>query len=76
MLTNVIFPAGSRCIILTDSADRAEELVVEEIEKAKARAQANYEEAKGKDAVAYADAAVHLERELARLKVVRKRRHE
>ncbi len=67
---------GSRCIILTDSADRAEELVVEEIEKAKARALANYEETKGKDAVAYADAAVHLERELARLKVARKRRRE
>lgn len=63
---------GSRCIILTDSADRAEELVVEEIEKAKARAQASYEEHKGKDQVAYADAAVHLERELARLKVARK----
>ncbi len=65
---------GSRCVILTDSADRAEELVVEEIEKAKARAQAAYEEAKGKDDVAYADASVHLERELARLKVARKHR--
>jgi len=64
---------GSRCIILTDSADRAEDLVVEEIEKAKARAMAAYEEAKGKDDVAYADASVHLERELARLKVARKR---
>jgi F-type H+-transporting ATPase subunit epsilon len=65
---------GSRCVILTDSADRAEELVVEEIEKAKARAQASYEEAKGKDEVAYADASVHLERELNRLKVARKHR--
>jgi len=63
---------GSRCVILTDSADRAEELVVEEIEKAKARALAAYEEAKDKDAVAYADASLHLERELARLKVARK----
>src|SRR5512133_216498 len=40
---------GSRCVILTDSADRAEELVVEEIEKARARAQASYDEAKDKD---------------------------
>ena len=67
---------GSRCIILTDSADRAEDLVVEEIEKAKARAQAAYEEAKGRDDVAYADASVHLERELARLKVARKHRRD
>jgi F-type H+-transporting ATPase subunit epsilon len=67
---------GSRCVILTDSADRAEDLVVEEIEKAKARAQAAYEEAKGKDDVAYADASVHLERELNRLKVARKHRRD
>lgn len=64
---------GSRCVILTDSADRAEDLVEAEIEKARTRAQAAYEEAKGKDDVAYADASVHLERELARLKVARKR---
>jgi F-type H+-transporting ATPase subunit epsilon len=67
---------GSKCIILTDSADRAEDLVAEEIEKAKARAQATYDEARGKDDVAYADASVHLERELARLKVVRKHRRD
>jgi F0F1-type ATP synthase, epsilon subunit (mitochondrial delta subunit) len=66
---------GNHCVILTDSADLAENLVVEEIEKAKARAMAAYEEAKGKDEVAYADASVHLERELARLKVARKHRH-
>ena len=67
---------GSRCVILTDSADRAEDLVVEEIEKAKARAMAAYEEAKGKDDIAYADASVHLERELNRLKVARKHRRD
>jgi F-type H+-transporting ATPase subunit epsilon len=65
---------GSRCVILTDSADRAEDLVVEEIEAAKARAQAAYDEAKDKDAVAYADASLHLDRELARLKVAHKHR--
>ena len=68
--------SGSRCIILTDSADRAEDLVVEEIEKAKARAQVAYEKAKGKDDIAYADASVHLERELNRLKVARKHRRD
>jgi F-type H+-transporting ATPase subunit epsilon len=67
---------GSRCIILTDSADRAEDLIVDEIEKAKARAQAAYEEAKDKDDVAYADASVHLERESNRLKVARKHRRD
>jgi len=67
---------GSRCVILTDSADRAEELVEAEIEKARDRAQAVYEEAKDKDAVAYADASIHLERELARLKVIHRHRRE
>jgi F-type H+-transporting ATPase subunit epsilon len=67
---------GSRCVILTDSADRAEELVVEEIEKAKARAQTTYDEAKDKDAVTYADASVHLERELVRLKVAHRHRRD
>ena len=67
---------GSRCVILTDSADRAEDLVIEEIEAAKARAQAAYDEAKDKDEVAYADASVHLGRELARLKVARKHRRD
>jgi F-type H+-transporting ATPase subunit epsilon len=64
----------SRCVILTDSADRAEDLVEAEIEKARARAQAAYEEAKDKDQVAFADAAVSLEREMARLNVARKHR--
>ena len=69
-----IFP-NSRCVILTDSADRAEDLIEAEIEKARARAQAAYEEAKNKDEVAFADAAISLERELARLNVARKHRH-
>jgi len=67
---------GSRCVILTDSADRAEDLVLDEIEKAKARAQAAYDAAKDKDQVAYTDAAVGLERELNRLKVVHKHRRD
>jgi F-type H+-transporting ATPase subunit epsilon len=65
---------GSRCVILTDSADRAEDLVEEEIEKARERAKAAYEHAKDKDEVAFADAAASLEREMARLHVARKHR--
>jgi F-type H+-transporting ATPase subunit epsilon len=67
---------GSRCVILTDSADRAEDMVEEEIEKARQRAQAAFDEAKGRDDVAYADASAHLERELIRLKVARKHRRD
>jgi F-type H+-transporting ATPase subunit epsilon len=66
--------AGSRCVILTDSADRAEDLVLAEIEKAKERAHNAFLESKNKDEVAYADAAAGLERELARLKVARRHR--
>ena len=65
---------GSRCVILTDAADRAEDLVLEEIEKARAKATAAASEAKGKDDVAYADASLHLQRELARLKVAHRHR--
>jgi len=65
---------GSRCVILTDSADRAEDLVEEEIEAARRRAQDRFEDARDRDAVAFADASAHLERELARLKVARKHR--
>lgn len=64
----------SRCVILTDSADRAEDLVLAEIEKAKERAQAVFLESKNKDKVAYTDAAIGLERELARLKVAHRHR--
>jgi F-type H+-transporting ATPase subunit epsilon len=63
---------GNTCVILTDSADRAEELVLSEIEAAKARAHTAAEDAKNKDHVAFTDAAALLERELARLKVARK----
>jgi F-type H+-transporting ATPase subunit epsilon len=65
---------GSRVVILADAADRAEDLVIEEIEKAKTRAQAAAREAKDRDDVAYADAAIALERETARLKVAHRHR--
>lgn len=63
---------GDKVLILADTAEKAEELVEAEILKAKERAQKIIEE-KQVDAERYADAAASLERELARLKVVRKR---
>lgn len=63
---------GDKVLILADTAEKAEELVEAEILKAKERAQKIIEE-KQVDAEKYADAAASLERELARLKVVRKR---
>jgi F-type H+-transporting ATPase subunit epsilon len=63
---------GNQIIILADTAERSEELELEEIEKAKILAQKRLDEAKDKNEVAYADALVHLERELARYKVAQK----
>lgn len=61
-----------KVLILADTAEKAEELVEVEIEKARERAQKILEE-KHIDAEKYADAAAAMERELARLKVARKR---
>jgi F-type H+-transporting ATPase subunit epsilon len=66
--------SGSRIVILADSADRAEDLVIEEILKAKERALTAALAAKNRDEVAYADAAVALEREMSRLKVAHRHR--
>jgi F-type H+-transporting ATPase subunit epsilon len=63
---------GDKILILADTAEKAEELVEEEIEKARERAEKILEE-KHIDAEKYAEAAASLERELARLKVARKR---
>jgi len=63
---------GDKVLILADTAEKAEELVEAEIEKARERAEKILEE-KHLDAEKYADAAAGLERELARLKVARKR---
>ncbi len=61
-----------KVLVLADTAEKAEELVEEEILKARERAQKILEE-KHIDAEKYADAMAGLERELARLKVARKR---
>lgn len=61
-----------RLVILADTAERAEELDVAAIEEAVARAEAALA-AKTDDAERFADATAGLARELARLKVARKR---
>jgi len=63
---------GNQVIILADTAERSDELALEEIEKAKDLALQRLEEARNQSDVAYADAMVHLEREIARHKVASK----
>lgn len=65
---------GNQVILLADSAERADELELEKIEEAKERARKFLTETRHKDDVAFADASVHLERELARYRVAVKRR--
>lgn len=62
----------SQVSILADSAERAEELSLEAIEQARARAARLLEEKRGQDETAFTDAAAALSRELARLRVARK----
>jgi F-type H+-transporting ATPase subunit epsilon len=59
--------------VLADTAERAEELEVEAVEAAKRRAEEALKE-RIVDEERFADAAAHLARELARLKVARKHR--
>ncbi len=65
--------AGDRVVVLADTAERAEELEIAAIEEAKRRAEEILKE-KTVDEERFADAAAHLARELARLKVARKHR--
>lgn len=63
---------GNKVIVLADTAERSEELDMAAIEEAKDRARKVLAEKRNVDDVAFTDAAAGLERELARLKVVRK----
>ncbi|MBI4458000.1 ATP synthase F1 subunit epsilon [Candidatus Uhrbacteria bacterium] len=65
---------GSRVIILADSAERAEELDLKKVEEARERAQKLLEEKRQAADVSSAAAVASLERELARLRVIRKHR--
>lgn len=65
---------GSRVVILADTAERSEELELQKIEEAKALAEQRLADARRKNDVSFADAAAHLERELARYRVAMKHR--
>lgn len=62
-------------IVLTENAERAEEIDEQRAEEARKRAQDLLNQAKNKEAVDYTGLAAKMEKELARLKVVRKRKH-
>ncbi len=60
-------------VVLADTAERIDELEISAIEEAKQRAEAALIEARNQNDVMYADAAAHLERELARYRVAIKK---
>ena len=68
--------ADGKIVILADTAERLEELELASIEEAKARAQAALAATKRVDDIAFADASAALERELARHRVVERRREQ
>ena len=65
---------NNRVVVLADTAERAEELTLEAVEKARADAVRTLEEKRGADTESFTAAAAALERELARLKVAHKHR--
>lgn len=67
---------GNRVVVLADTAERAEELTEAAIEKARVEAARVLSEKRTADTESFALAAAVLERELARLKVARKHRHQ
>lgn len=62
-------------IVLTDSAELAHEIDEQRAEEARARAQKLLADAKDREDVDYTALAGKIEKELARLKVARKRKH-
>lgn len=66
--------AGNTIVVLAQTAERSEELELAEIEAAKRRAEDAVSEARKRNDVTFADAAAHLERELARYKVALKKK--
>ena len=65
---------GNKLIVLADTAERAEELDLQKVEEARARAEQLLTEKRHANDVASAGAFATLERELARTKVARKHR--
>lgn len=74
--SGVIEVDGKRVVVLADTAERADELSEEKIEKAREAAQKLMAE-KRADSEGFAEASAALEREIARLKVAKryKKRH-
>lgn len=66
--------AGNQVVLLADAAEREEELDIAKIEEAEARARKVLSEQAVADDQSFAQAAAVLERELARLRVARRRR--
>ncbi|HBO99703.1 MAG: ATP synthase epsilon chain [Candidatus Uhrbacteria bacterium GW2011_GWF2_41_16] len=66
---------GNQIIILADTAEYMEELELEKIEEAKERAKQLLKQQRFADDVAFADASAALERELARHRVVLKKKY-
>lgn len=62
-------------VILADTAEHAEEIDEKQAQEAHERAKKLMEEIKDKEAVDYVNLAAKLERELARLKVARKKKY-
>ncbi|MFA5945423.1 MAG: ATP synthase F1 subunit epsilon [Patescibacteria group bacterium] len=63
---------GNEIVILAETAEHSHELELAAIEEAKKRAEDALKEARNRNDVGYADAAAHLERELARYRVAMK----
>lgn len=66
---------GGDVHILADTAEREDELDLAAIEEAKRAAAEALQSARNRNDVSFADAAAHLERELARYKVAIKKKH-
>lgn len=64
---------GSQIVVLADTAERSDELELGAIEAAKKQAQENLIALRNRNDVGFADAAAHLERELARYRVAMKK---
>jgi len=65
---------GNRVIVLADTAERAEELDLEKVEEARVRAAKALEEKREATDISNAAMLASLEREMARVKVVKKHR--
>lgn len=65
----------SQVVVLADTAETAEELTIEKVEEAKKRAEEILQEKRYSDEAGQAAALGSLERELARLKAITKKRH-